>query len=34
MMILLEKAAKAAGTMQVDGPMLETVFSSRNWRRK
>jgi DNA transposition AAA+ family ATPase len=34
MMLLLEKAAKAAGTMQVDAPMLETVFSARSWRRK
>ncbi|MDR1398126.1 MAG: ATP-binding protein [Desulfarculales bacterium] len=34
MMLLLEKAAKAAGTMQVDSPMLDTVFSSRSWRRK
>jgi DNA transposition AAA+ family ATPase len=34
MMILFEKAAKAAGNMQVDAAMLDTVFSSRNWRRK
>jgi type II secretory pathway predicted ATPase ExeA len=34
MMILLEKAAKAAETLTVDALMLETVFSSRNWRRK
>jgi DNA transposition AAA+ family ATPase len=34
MMLLLEKAAKAAETLKVDAPMLETVFTSRNWRRK
>jgi DNA transposition AAA+ family ATPase len=34
MMILLEKAAKAAETLTVDAPMLEAVLSSRNWRRK
>ncbi len=34
MMLLLEKAAKAAETLKVDTPMLETVFSSKPWRRK
>jgi hypothetical protein len=34
MMILLLKAAKAAGSLEVDTPMLDTVFSARNWRRK
>ena len=34
MMLLLEKAAKAAGSLEVDTPMLETVFSARDWRRK
>jgi hypothetical protein len=34
MMILLEKAAKAAGSLDVDKPMLDTVFSARDWRRK
>ena len=34
MMLLLEKAAKAAETFKVDEPMLETVFSARPWRRK
>ncbi len=33
MMLLLEKAAKAAGSLDVDKPMLETVFSARTWRR-
>lgn len=34
MMLLLEKAAKAAENFSVDAPMLETVFSSKPWRRK
>ncbi|MDR2502939.1 MAG: AAA family ATPase [Deltaproteobacteria bacterium] len=34
MMLLLEKAAKAAGSLDVDAPMLELVFSAREWRRK
>jgi hypothetical protein len=34
MMLLLEKAAKAAGSLEVDTPMLEAVFSARDWRRK
>ena len=34
MMILLEKAAKAAGSLYVDKAMLDTVFSARDWRRK
>ena len=34
MMLLLEKAAKAAGSLDVDAAMLEMVFASRNWRRK
>lgn len=34
MMLLLEKAAKAAETMMVDAAMLETVFGERSWRRK
>ena len=34
MMLLLEKAAKAAGSLDVDKAMLETVFSAREWRRK
>ena len=34
MMLLLERAAKAAGSLEVDGAMLDVVFSSRDWRRK
>lgn len=34
MMLLLEKAAKAAENFTVDGPMLDTVLSARPWRRK
>lgn len=34
MMILLEKAAKAAESFNVDAAMLETVFAARPWRRK
>ena len=34
MMLLLEKAAKAADTRKVDGAMLDVVFTARNWRRK
>lgn len=34
MMLLLEKAAKAAENFTVDGPMLDTVISARSWRRK
>lgn len=34
MMILLEKAAKAAESFKVDEAMLETVFAARPWRRK
>lgn len=34
MMILLEKAAKAAESFKVDTAMLETVFAARPWRRK
>ncbi|MDE5833364.1 MAG: AAA family ATPase [Desulfovibrio sp.] len=34
MMLLLEKAAKAAENFKVDDAMLETVFSARPWRRK
>ncbi|MDR2055631.1 MAG: ATP-binding protein [Desulfovibrio sp.] len=34
MMLLLEKAAKAAETLKVDAPMLETAIASRSWRRK
>lgn len=34
MMILLEKAAKAAESLTVDEKMLEGVFGSHSWRRK
>jgi hypothetical protein len=34
MMILLEKAAKAAETLKVDTAMLDAVFASRSWRRE
>ena len=34
MMLLLEKAAKAAENFTVDGSMLDTVLSARTWRRK
>lgn len=34
MMILLEKAAIAAEAIKVDAAMMDTVLSSRNWRRK
>ena len=30
----LKKAAKAAENFSVDEPMLQTVFSSKPWRRK
>lgn len=34
MMLLLEKAAKAAEKFDVDAAMLDTVLSARSWRRK
>ena len=34
MMLLLEKAAKAAESFTVDAAMLDTVFAARPWRRK
>jgi DNA transposition AAA+ family ATPase len=34
MMLMLEQAAKAAGSMEIDTRTLEAVFASRNWRRK
>lgn len=34
MMVLLEKAAKAAGSLNVDQGMLDVVFAAREWRRK
>ena len=34
MTLLLEKAAKAAESFDVDAPMLDTIFSARTWRRK
>ena len=34
MMLMLEEAAKAAGSLDVDAAMLDFVFSSRDWRRK
>lgn len=34
MMLLLEKAAKAAENFIVDATMLDGVFSARSWRRK
>ena len=34
MMLLLEKAAKAAENFTVDESMLDTVLSARPWRRK
>jgi DNA transposition AAA+ family ATPase len=34
MMLMLERAAKAAGSLNVDQPMLDVVFTSRDWRRK
>ena len=34
MMILLEKAAKAAENFKVDSAMLDGVFSAKPWRRK
>jgi hypothetical protein len=34
MVFQLEKSAKASGSFKVDESMLETVLSSRPWRRK
>lgn len=34
MVIMLEKAAKAAESFTIDEPMLESVFSAKSWRRK
>jgi len=34
MMMLFEKAAKAAGSLDVDQGMLDVVFAAREWRRK
>lgn len=34
MMLMLEKAAKAAENFKIDAPMLEGVFGAKSWRRK
>lgn len=34
MLLLLEKAARAAGSKTVDAPMLDMALASKSWRRK
>ena len=34
MMLAVEKAAKAAGTVKVDSDILDTALATRTWRRK